>query len=176
MLKKIANWISGGAGGPIAEHGKLRRGGADVEGVIHASDLLVSPIDGQECVCFYYWAKFASSRAIRFSQSSLRPLRHATVYADEMFLDLDGGRVLLDPRDREDFTAEDHAVLVKAGIQGFRAKEQLVKDGARVRAHGKLRQTGDQWRLKLDYLAICGGDQPRDDDEPEEHEPPTEDF
>lgn len=154
MLKKIANWLSGGGDVEIPTYGQLRKGRAKVTGFIHAVSSLESPIEQRPCVAFYYRASFSSTRAIRFSPSGTRHLRSAVVYADELFLDMPGGRLLLIPKERETFAAEEHEILLAKGISGFRAKEDCIEQGERVQVRGVLRQLEKSWQMLFDYLVV----------------------
>jgi len=155
MLRRFLAWI-GIPGEVVTEHGKLRPGAAQVEGVLRTSSPVVSPIHRRKCAGFNYRARFAATRVIRGSQTGQRALRTATVYAPDLVLEVIGGNIdLVAPRS-DDFTSEDHQALAASDIPGFSARETRIKLDARVRAHGRLRRVGDRWVLKFVGLVILG--------------------
>lgn len=130
--------------------GDLRPGRAVVFGALHTEAPLRSPVHDTPCAAFYYRASFRrASRVKGFAQALLRD---ALVYADGLWVEVDGVRVAVEPRASVAFGRADHRALVAQGIDGFRAVEKRVPVGAAVAAHGVLRRRGEGFVLRLDRL------------------------
>ena len=151
MLKGLLSRL-GVPGDVVTKLDELRPGAAEVEGTLRTEHPLESPRRGRECAAFHYKARVESTRAIRGSNSGKRTLRSATVYADGLVLEVEGGEVDLVAPQTEPFTREDHQALEAGDFPGFKAKETRIAVDARVRARGKLRREGDRWVLTFTGL------------------------
>jgi len=130
--------------------GDLRSGKAVVFGVVRAGAPIRSPVHGKPCAAFYYRASFRRASRIKGFAQAL--LRDALVYAGDLVLTVDGVEIALTPRENAPFTREAHQALVAQKIDGFRAIEKRVPDGASVAVHGTLRRRGDRWAMAFDQM------------------------
>ena len=137
--------------GPVLRAEDLRKGNATLQGKIHAPTALSSPLNRRTCAAFYYRATYtAPSRLKGFIRQKLRD---AECYAEDLELILEGGeRVRLIPSRHDDFDRKGHQALKAQGIEGFKAREIVIAQDARVNAVGKLSKSGQTWTLKVQSL------------------------
>ena len=57
----------------------------------------------------------------------------------------EGGEVAVEGGPAEDIGPEDHRAAQHAGLYGFRATEQVVRPGDRIRLYGRARRDGERW-------------------------------
>lgn len=129
---------------PVSTLAALEGGRAAAEGIVRKSDegFLSSPVKGQPCVAFYYQAiHLVGNRA---GQMMPRRLRTEETY-HAFDLELEDGRLRALPKKAARFGRDQHMALSSAGYQGFRATEQIIPLGTRVRIHGRARKVGDAW-------------------------------
>lgn len=121
-------------------------------GRIATSAPLASPIRGVPAAIVRYHARFLSTRA---RGQRTRTLREAEVYAPELGLELEGGRIDLVPKRAGDFSAVDHRALADHGFLGFRAREDVIAVGDLVMALGRARRdaASGSWTLSIERLA-----------------------
>lgn len=134
----------------------LRSGKAVVFGTVRAAEPIPSPVHGKPCVAFYYRASFRrASRVKGFAQALLRD---ALVYADDLVLVVDDVEIALTPRENMAFGREAHQALKAEKIDGFKASEKRVPQGAQVAVHGKLARRGDRWSMTFEQLDHQGSE------------------
>jgi hypothetical protein len=137
---------------PVSTLAALEEGRAIIEGTVRkgSAGTLVSPVKGQPCVGFYYHAfHVVTSRAGQMA----RPLR-----TEERFhgfeLELEDGRIVVQPRKPGTFTVEEHREMFSAGYEGFRATEEIIPLGTKVRLHGVAKKRDGSWTLTYANLEI----------------------
>jgi hypothetical protein len=129
-----------------------RAGKAILTGILEADDeQLQSPIQGHRCLAFYYRATWMAKT--RDSETQ-RVYREAECYAPGFWLKLDDASLWVVPKQTEPFTQEEHQEIKGAGIPGLLPAEQLVREGDRVRLHGRLRQGDEQPWFELARIDI----------------------
>lgn len=151
MLKGLLSKL-GVPTGIVTKHDELRAGAAEVEGTLRTEQPLESPRRGRPCAAFHYKARADAARAMRGTGSSKRTLRSATVYAQGLVLEVEGGEVDLVAPKTEPFTRADHKALEKGDFPGFKANETRIAVDAHVRVRGRLRRDGERWVLTFTGL------------------------
>ena len=109
-----------------------------VEGIIKVPDPLRSPVCGQNCVAYFYRSFLVIPPAGRNPMPTIHKLKEAEVYGP-FTLDMQGGVLAVVPRRPGKFTREDHQALSSEYAKYFRATEDLILPGARVRLRGKVK-------------------------------------
>ena len=135
---------------PLTSLQAARGGRVALQGKLSSQEAAISPMKMRACAAFYYRATYRyGSRMKGFVQQKLLD---AMVYGPGLTLEVDDGIVELAPRKSQDFEPEAHKGLTDRKIDGFKASERLIPQGAVVVARGKLRRAGDQWRMALDGI------------------------
>lgn len=143
----------------ITDPSSLRKGKAAVRGALRANDALESPLNSRPCAAFYYKATYqAPSRLQAYIR---RKLRDALVYGSELHLELGDAQLELRPKAPERFTRADHLALKAEDIDGFVAREQIMRQGADVVAYGVLKRKGERWYMLLDHLELTPEEEER---------------
>lgn len=127
---------------PTSRISELEEGRVAVEGIVQFGEEggIVSPVRGAKCVAFYYKALYlAGSRGGGFVQ---RRLREAEVYTPFKLV-MEDGIVKAVPNKSDSFSAEEHRILTGAGYLGFKAVEDVILPGTRVRLWGNLKKKKD---------------------------------
>ena len=70
-------------------------------------------------------------------------------------LELEGGKIKAIPKKSEQFDAAEHKKLSGTGYEGFKAIEDLVQAGTRVKIFGTAKQEGDGWVLHYTKLEVA---------------------
>ncbi len=131
---------------------QLRPGRVVVTGKVRADgDLVVSPVRAVTCVAFAYRSTWLAPNRGRNVQ---RPLRTAMVFAPRFVLEIEGGEVQVEGGTRDAFGPEDHRAAQHAGLYGFKATEQVVRPGDRIRLHGRARRDGERWVVAPEALEL----------------------
>jgi hypothetical protein len=129
-----------------------RAGKAILTGTLRAGDeQLDSPIHGYRCLAFYYRATWMAKT--RDSETQ-RVYREAECYAPGFWLELEDATLWVVPKRTEPFTQEEHLSIKGGDIPGLQPAEQLVREGDRVRLHGRLRLDAEQPWVELDRIDI----------------------
>jgi hypothetical protein len=141
----------------VTQLAAVRAGSLALVGKVKAGpETARSPIKGAPCVAFYYRAYyFVDGRGGQLERSLKSLELHTPLY----FLELEGGPVKVVAKPREPFSNLDHRELASRGFQNFRAEEQLVKVGARVRLKGRVwREAGTDgmWVVEPRQIALLG--------------------
>jgi hypothetical protein len=130
----------------------VRAGKAIFSGSLRAGDeQLESPIHGYICLAFFYRANWTAKT--RDSETT-RVYKQAECYAPGFWLELTDEPLWVVPKPTEPFTRQEHLDIKGADIPGLEPAEQLVRDGDRVRLHGKLHRDGEQPWLELSRMDI----------------------
>ncbi len=130
----------------------VRAGKAILAGTIRSGDdSLTSPIHGYSCVAFFYRATWVAKTADSETQ---RVYREAECYAPGFWLAMEDAELQVIPKRTEPFTAQDHLDLLAADIPHLQPAEQLVREGDRVRLHGRLHTDGDEPWFELGRIDI----------------------
>ena len=130
----------------------LKAGRVQITGVARPGErTLASPIGGLACVAFFYRSTWAAPT--RGSKVD-RLVEQAQVYAPGFLLELDDATVQVEPPESGRFAREDHQRLLAAGLPGFKAEEQLMRPGDRLRLSGRLHLDGERPRLELSRAEI----------------------
>ena len=137
---------------PVSKISDLEQGRVSVEGVVRFDrEKLISPVKGIKCVAFYYKASYLTgSRGGGLIQ---RKLREAGVYIP-FNLEMEDGTIKAVPVKSDQFTAEDHRVLTGRGYEGFKAKEDVITPGTRVRLWGKLKKEDGELVVRFNKVEI----------------------
>jgi hypothetical protein len=138
---------------PVSSIEELEEGRAAAEGVIRIGEEgpLISPVRGNHCVAFYYKAfHFVGSRT---GQMMPRKLQTHEVY-HSFDLEMTDGKIKAIPKKPGAFSSQDHKELSGVGYEGFRATEDLVSAGVRVRIYGTARKDEDGWALEYNKLEV----------------------
>lgn len=140
LLKSVVKFVSDAA--PVSRLDELEEGRAAADGVVRIGDEgeIVSPVNGRPCVAFYYNA-FAIT-GTRQGGYLPRKVRSAEVYGP-FVLEMQGGRIRALPSKSDRFGGEDHRKLSGEGHENFKATEELISPGTRVRLWGKVKREGD---------------------------------
>ena len=162
LFQRILRKLSGEDVEPVVRSDGLRPGRAVLRGTIRAAEPVTSPLNARVCAGFYYRASYRyNSRMRGFIQQKLRD---ALCYGGGLTLSLleDGRQVDLVPQETQPFAADEHAALKAQRIDGFKAKERVIKDGATVVVRGRLRRTRGTagppsdvaWTLRFQQLEV----------------------
>jgi len=136
---------------------ELAPGTAVVEGKALPSadrkETLVSPLASAPCLAFHYNATYRTpSRSRGWVE---RVLKDVAVYVPSFDLDVGGGRVKVLCPPSGAFDKEEHRALQSGGYGGFKAVEQLIQPGVRVRVTGRLRRDGERgFQLAAKAIAL----------------------
>lgn len=151
LVKSFVKFISDAK--PVSKVSDIETGRAAAEGVIRIGKdgSITSPVKGRPCIAFYYKAFHVVGS--RTGQMMPRKLRIHEVY-HPFELELEDGRIVATPKKSDDFTATDHKELSGHGYQGFRAVEELVAPGTRVRIYGVAKQGDEMWNLTFNKLEL----------------------
>lgn len=152
LLKSVVKFVSDPS--PVSRLEDLEEGRAAAEGVvrIEAQDEIISPVNSRPCAAFYY-----NAMAITVAGKGVIPrkIKTAEVYAP-FSLQMDGGLVRAEPARSDAFTAADHRALSGGGHENFRATEDLIPSGTRVRVWGKVRQVDGARVLVYTKIEVLG--------------------
>jgi hypothetical protein len=135
--------LAGVHAGTMALVGKVKAGPESVR----------SPVKGVPCVAFHYRAFYFVQGRTGLAERSLKSLE---VHAPAYFLELEGGSVKVAGKKSEPFSNIDHREIAGHGFQNFRAEEQVVRSGARVRIKGRVWRDGDSWVIEPRQVALLG--------------------
>src|SRR5690606_25903265 len=129
------------SGGPVVLAGKLR-----------AKVGLRSPLQDVACVGFTY----KSSKRGPVPQGGFRrlPLVTATVYADDLEIELSDGRVRLRPKQLDSFSREQHERLRERDFEDFKATETRLIRGREAILRGSAKREGDAWVVEFSQLEL----------------------
>ena len=124
---------------PVSSLTALEMGRAAAEGIVRVGPdgHMVSPVGGKPCLAMYYKAFYLTGS--RTGAMMPRQLKVAEVY-HSFSLELDDGSILAVPKKSDSFSADDHKELSGSGYQGFRATEDILSPGMRVRIWGKAKE------------------------------------
>ncbi len=152
VFKSVAKFLSDTKA--VANVADLEVGRAGAEGIVRLGPdgPLVSPVRGQPCVAFFYTA----IHVVGGRMPQPRKLRVEEVY-HSFDLEMEGGRIHVVPKKSDEFSSDDHKELSGVGYVGFRAVEDLVSAGSRVRLFGTLKREGDEWTLRYRKLEMIQG-------------------
>ena len=159
LVKSFVKFVSDAK--PVSKVAELESGRAAAEGFVRLGKDggMVSPVKGRPCVAFYYKAfHLVGSRT---GQMMPRKLRIHEVY-HPFELELDDGSLRAVPKKSDDFTSDDHKALSGHGYQGFKAIEDLVSPGNRVRIYGVAREDEGSWELTFNKLEVVPFTAPAD--------------
>ena len=151
LVKSFVKFISDAK--PVSKLSELELGRAAAEGIIRlgSEGSITSPVKGRPCVAFYYNAyHLLGSRGGQMMLSKLKT--HEVYHSFE--LELEDGRIIARPKKSDKFSAADHKKLSGAGYQGFRATEDLVSPGTRVRIYGVVKQGEKMLELIFNKLEL----------------------
>lgn len=141
---------------PVSTIDEMEEGRAAAEGIIRLGEdgPLISPVRGNPCIAFYYKAfHLVGSRA---GQMMPRKLQTHEVY-HSFDLELQDGRIHAVPKKPGDFSSDDHKALSGVGYEGFKAIEDLVSPGMRVRIYGTAKKQDERWVLQYSKLEVVEG-------------------
>jgi hypothetical protein len=140
---------------PVSSLAALEMGRAAAEGVVRIGPdgNMVSPVSGKPCLAMYYKAFYLTGS--RTGAMMPRQLKVAEVY-HSFTLELEDGSIQAVPKKTDTFSADDHKELSGSGYQGFRATEDILSPGMRVRIWGRAKDQGDGVVLRYEKLEILG--------------------
>lgn len=152
LVKSVVKFLSDTK--PVSNADELEQGRAGAEGFVRIGEdgPLISPVRGQHCVAFYYKAFYLTGS--RQGQMMPRNLRNEEVYHSfDVELD-DGTKIHVSPKKTDKFDSDDHKELSGLGYQGFKATEDLVLPGMRVRVFGNAKKEDEKWSLSYNKLEV----------------------
>lgn len=151
LMKSFVKFVSDTK--PVTRVDDLEEGRAGAEGVIHIGEdgPLISPVHGRHCVAFYYKAFHLVGARGGIPQP--RKLRTEEVY-HSFEIELEDGKIVAVPKKTDAFSADEHKELSGVGYDGFKAIEDLVSPGMRVRIFGTARQKDGRWVLTYTKLEL----------------------
>ncbi len=151
LFKSVVKFVSDAT--PVSRFDELEEGRAAADGVVRVGEAgeILSPVNSRPCVAFYYNA-FAITGSGRGGFIP-RKIRSAEVYGP-FVLEMEGGRVLAVPEKSDAFAGEDHRALSGQGHENFRATEDLIALGAKVRLWGRVRREGDEVVLRYRKVEV----------------------
>lgn len=122
---------------------KVSAGSVVLRGKLRSRTGLRSPLEDVRCVGYVYW----STQRVPVPQGGFRrlPLVKVKVYAEDLELELEGGRVSLRPKQVDSFSREQHERLAEQGYEDFKAKETRLIGGREAILRGKASREGDRW-------------------------------
>lgn len=154
MLQEILDWLAGTPKENTLRLADVKPGRIALIGKIHTDEPVMAPIAKSRCAgYFYHSTHMVGSRMRGFMR---RRLRDALTYAPSLRLELEGGAVRLQPLRSDEWTPDDHLVLLGEGYEGFQATEKIIRDGARVRVIGRAVHdpAGEGWEVKFNELYL----------------------
>lgn len=153
VLKSVVKFVADAT--PVSRLEEIEPGRAAAEGIVRLGEEgeILSPVNSRPCVAFYYRA-FAVSTSGRGGFVP-RKLRTCEVY-HSFWLEMEGGRLRAVPAKTDSFTAEDHRALSGGPYENFRATEDLIAPGTRVRVWGKVKREDEGSVLRYTKIEVLG--------------------
>ncbi len=119
-----------------------------VEGVVRAEESLCSPVRGQRCVAFFYQGFLLITGG---RQPALHKLKQIEGYGP-FDLQMEGGVLPVVPPKPAELDQAGHLEFTSQHGSNYRAEEELILPGARVRVEGRVRR--EDGRLVLHLKAV----------------------
>ena len=138
-------------GEPISGKEEMRSGKVAVDGVIRAGETVSSPVKGRPCIAFFY-----ESFLVVMTQGMGVPKKYKKFKVFLPFdLEIEGDfKVSVVPSRSDSFDGVEHRRLLTGGPPGYRATEEVILDGTRVRVHGRARREGDRYVIRMKRMQV----------------------
>ncbi len=148
MLRSIKTFIKDPE--PTDKFDDVQPGLNILDGIVHISEPLRSPVKGQNCAAFFYrsFLIITGGRAPAYHK-----LREVEVYSS-FELEMEGGALKVVPTKPGKFDSEDHRKLKGRYGKEFQGIEEVVLPGARVRLRGKAKRENDELIFKMKEIAV----------------------
>ncbi|RMH55602.1 MAG: hypothetical protein D6679_11310 [Candidatus Hydrogenedentota bacterium] len=126
----------------------IRQGYVALKGRLTTTSPLTSPLRGKICAAFYYKARYVPPKFTLRRRTQFRRLLRATVFAENLFLEMPDGRIALKTRS-DPFDVSSHDALVEKGFPGFQAFEKTIGNGEKVVVFGRARKSSGRWVIEV---------------------------
>ncbi|MCP4674663.1 MAG: hypothetical protein GY854_03945 [Deltaproteobacteria bacterium] len=121
-----------------------------LDGIVHISEPLRSPVKGQNCAAFFYRSFLIITGGRAPAYHKLRELEVYTPFT----LEMEGGTLEVVPVKPGKFDSGDHRELKARYGKEFQGVEEVVMPGARVRVRGKAKRVNGELVLKMKEIAV----------------------